>query len=59
MSFYPCQLCYSKDAVKAMVANPGDRDAAARKLIKALGARRGRSRVPASRRMAEPTKRAA
>ena len=39
MSFYLYQLSYSKDAVKAMVANPSDREAAARKLIEALGAK--------------------
>lgn len=39
MSFYLYRLSYSKDAVKAMVANPSDREAAARKLIEALGAK--------------------
>ena len=37
MSFYLYQLSYSQDAIKAMVANPSDREAAARKLIDALG----------------------
>lgn len=37
MAFYLYQLSYSKDAVQAMVANPSDREAAARKLIEALG----------------------
>ncbi len=37
MSYYLYQLSYSKDAIKAMVANPSDREAAARKLIEALG----------------------
>jgi uncharacterized protein with GYD domain len=37
MAFYLYQLSYSKDAIKAMVANPSDREAAARKLIEALG----------------------
>ena len=37
MPFYLYQLTYSKDAVKAMVASPSDREAAARKLIEALG----------------------
>jgi uncharacterized protein with GYD domain len=37
MSYYLYQLSYSKDAIKAMVANPTDREAAARKLIEALG----------------------
>lgn len=37
MSFYLYQLTYSTDAIKAMVANPSDREAAARKLIEALG----------------------
>ena len=31
------QLCYSKETVKAMVANPTDRKAAARTPIDALG----------------------
>jgi uncharacterized protein with GYD domain len=37
MSYYLYQLTYSKDAIKAMVASPSDREAAARKLIEALG----------------------
>ncbi len=37
MPFYLYQLAYSTDAMKAMVANPSDREAAARKLIEALG----------------------
>lgn len=37
MSYYLYQLSYSKDAIKAMVANPTDREAAARKLIEAIG----------------------
>ena len=37
MSYYLYQLSYSKDAIKALVANPSDREAAARKLIEALG----------------------
>jgi uncharacterized protein with GYD domain len=37
MPFYLYQLAYSGDAIKAMVANPTDREAAARKLIEALG----------------------
>jgi uncharacterized protein with GYD domain len=37
MSYYLYQLSYSKDAIKAMVANPSDREAAARKLIEAIG----------------------
>jgi uncharacterized protein with GYD domain len=37
MSFYLYQLSYSKEAIKAMVASPSDREAAARKLIEALG----------------------
>jgi uncharacterized protein with GYD domain len=35
--YYLYQLTYSKDAMKAMVASPSDREAAARKLIEALG----------------------
>jgi len=31
------QLSYSQDAIKAIVATPSDREAAARKLIEALG----------------------
>jgi uncharacterized protein with GYD domain len=37
MSFYLYQLAYTPDAVKAMVANPQDRAAAAASLIEALG----------------------
>jgi uncharacterized protein with GYD domain len=37
MAFYLYQLSYSNDAIKAMVASPSDREAAARKLIEALG----------------------
>jgi uncharacterized protein with GYD domain len=37
MPFYLYQLSYSSDAVKAMVAKPQDRAAAAAKLIEALG----------------------
>jgi uncharacterized protein with GYD domain len=37
MPFYLYQLAYSGDAVKAMVANPTDREAAARTLVEALG----------------------
>lgn len=37
MAFYLYQLSYAKDAIKAMVASPSDREAAARKLIEALG----------------------
>ncbi len=37
MAFYLYQLSYSKEAIKAMVASPSDREAAARKLIEALG----------------------
>jgi uncharacterized protein with GYD domain len=37
MPFYLYQLTYSGDAIKAMVANPSDREAAARKLVEALG----------------------
>lgn len=37
MPFFLYQLAYSGDAIKAMVANPTDREAAARKLIEALG----------------------
>ena len=39
MSHYLYQLAYSQGAIKAMVANPSDREAAARKLIEALGGR--------------------
>ncbi len=37
MAYYLYQLSYSQDAIKAMVASPSDREAAARKLIEALG----------------------
>ncbi len=37
MSFYLYQLSYSKEAIKSMVASPSDREAAAHKLIEALG----------------------
>jgi len=37
MSYYLYQLAYSQSAIKAMVASPSDREAAARKLIEALG----------------------
>jgi uncharacterized protein with GYD domain len=37
MAFYLYQLTYSKEAIKALVSNPTDREAAARKLIEALG----------------------
>ena len=37
MSFYLYQLAYSSDAIKAMVEKPQDREAAARKLVEALG----------------------
>ena len=37
MSFYLYQMSYTTDAVKALVANPTDREAAARKLIEGLG----------------------
>jgi len=37
MSFYLYQISYSKEAVRSMVATPSDREAAARKLIEALG----------------------
>jgi uncharacterized protein with GYD domain len=37
MPFYLYQLTYSPEAVKAMVANPQDRTAAATKLIERLG----------------------
>ena len=37
MPFYLYQLAYSGDAIKAMVENPSDREAAARKLVEALG----------------------
>lgn len=37
MSFYLYQLSYTSEAVKALIANPTDREAAARKLIEGLG----------------------
>ena len=37
MAFYLYQLSYTHEAVKAMVAKPSDREAAATKLIEALG----------------------
>jgi uncharacterized protein with GYD domain len=37
MSYYLYQLTYSQDAMKAMIAKPTDREAAARKLIEAAG----------------------
>ena len=37
MPFYLYQLSYSADAIKSMVGKPSDREAAARKLIEALG----------------------
>jgi uncharacterized protein with GYD domain len=37
MPYYLYQLSYSSDAIKAMVANPTDREAAARGLVEALG----------------------
>ena len=37
MPFYLYQLSYTPEAVKALVATPSDREAAARKLIEALG----------------------
>jgi uncharacterized protein with GYD domain len=37
MPFYLYQLAYSSDAIKAMVEKPQDREAAARKLVEALG----------------------
>ena len=37
MPFYLYQLTYTPEAVKALVATPSDREAAARKLIEALG----------------------
>ena len=38
MPFYLYQLAYSGDAIKAMVADRTDREAAARKLVEALAA---------------------
>ncbi len=37
MSFYLYQLSYTPEAVKALIANPTDRKAAAAKLISGLG----------------------
>ena len=37
MSYYLYQLSYSAEAVKAMIANPSDRKAAAAKLVEGLG----------------------
>lgn len=37
MSFYLYQLSYTPDAIKALIANPSDRKAAASKLIEAVG----------------------
>jgi uncharacterized protein with GYD domain len=37
MAFYLYQMSYSAEAVKALVAKPSDREAAAAKLIEALG----------------------
>lgn len=37
MPFYLYQLAYSADAAKGLVANPSDREAAARTLIEAVG----------------------
>lgn len=37
MAFYLYQLSYTPEAVKAMIANPSDRKAAATKLIEGLG----------------------
>ena len=37
MPFYLFELSYTQDAVKAMIANPSDREAAARKLADATG----------------------
>ncbi len=37
MAFYLYQASYTPDAIKAMIANPQDREAAASKLIEALG----------------------
>ncbi|NEY90279.1 GYD domain-containing protein [Tabrizicola oligotrophica] len=37
MSFYLYQMSYTPEAVKALVASPSDREAAARKLIEGLG----------------------
>jgi uncharacterized protein with GYD domain len=37
MAFYLYQLSYSREAIKSLVTSPSDREAAARKLIEALG----------------------
>ena len=37
MSYYLYQMAYTPEAVKAMIANPTDRKAAAAKLIESLG----------------------
>lgn len=37
MGYYLYQLSYSPEAMKAMIAKPSDREAAARKLIEAAG----------------------
>lgn len=37
MPFYLYQMSYTPEAVKALVASPSDREAAARKLIEGLG----------------------
>lgn len=37
MAFYLYQISYSAPAIKSLVADPQDREAAARKLIEALG----------------------
>lgn len=37
MAFYMFQACYTPEAIKAMVDNPQDREAAARPLIEAVG----------------------
>lgn len=37
MAFYLYQMSYSPEAFKALVASPSDREAAAKKLIEAMG----------------------
>ena len=37
MAFYMLQISYKEDQVRALVANPQDRSAEARKLLEALG----------------------
>lgn len=37
MPFYLYRISYSQDAIKALIANPTDREAAARKLVEGLG----------------------